>query len=93
MHPGQYPQTEYPKETLAFLKLMYKDSTVMNLLTYGIEGIHYQVLDEKNGVISFPEGVDIFNSGYAQFRGYFYNIIFPCEAAWMLWGWRCHIYR
>lgn len=66
-------KTEYPKETLAFLKLMYTDSTVMNLLTYGIEGIHYQVLDEKNGVISFPEGVDIFNSGYAQFRGYFYG--------------------
>ena len=58
---------------MKFLNLMYTDPNVMNLLTYGIEGKHYQVIDEENGIIDFAEGVTRENSDYAQFRGYFWG--------------------
>lgn len=70
---GISAQTEYPEAAMKFLNLMYSDPKVMNLLTYGIEGVHYQVIDQEKGVIDFPKGVTVYNSGYAQFRGYFYG--------------------
>ena len=63
----------YPEVAVKFLNLMYTDPNVMNLLTYGIEGKHYQVIDEENGIIDFAEGVTRENSDYAQFRGYFWG--------------------
>ena len=43
----------YPEVAVKFLNLMYTDPNVMNLLTYGIEGKHYQVIDEENLIIVF----------------------------------------
>ncbi len=45
---------EDPEASLRFLNLMYGDARITNLLSYGIEGIHYTVSDRENGLI---EGV------------------------------------
>ena len=70
--------TGHPEEVLSFIKLMYTDSTLMNLLSYGIEGVHYVIKDAEKGIIGFPEHLSIYNSGYAQFRSYFYGNEFLC---------------
>ena len=49
---------------MKYLNLMYTDADIMNLLSWGIEGIHYEIKD--NGLIDFPEGVDATNSGYCH---------------------------
>lgn len=51
-----------PEKAMAFLNLMYTDPDIMNLISWGIEGEHYEVKDE--GTIGFPEGIDASNSGY-----------------------------
>lgn len=61
---------KYPEIAMKFLNLLYTDPHVVNLLCYGIEGIHYQVIDKKNGIIDFAEGVSKETSDYAQFRTY-----------------------
>ncbi|MCD8023585.1 MAG: ABC transporter substrate-binding protein [Lachnospiraceae bacterium] len=65
--------SQHPEIAMQFLNLMYTDANVMNLLTYGIEGVHYQVIDEENGVIDYADGVTSETSGYAQFRSYFWG--------------------
>lgn len=62
-----------PELAMKMLNLMYTDPTVMNLLTYGIEGTHYVYTDKENNVIDYPPGVDAKNSGYAQFLGWMYG--------------------
>lgn len=54
---------------MKFLNLLYSDPVLINLLNYGIEGQHYVKTDVDN-VITFPEGVDMTNSGYAMFDGW-----------------------
>ena len=49
---------------MKFLEKMYIDPEVANLLAWGIEGKHYQIIDEENGIIDYPEGVDASNIGY-----------------------------
>ena len=65
------PQSSpYKKQAIQFLNLLYHDKNLVNLWTYGIEGIHYQILDEEKDIIEFPEGVHFFNSGYPLFTEY-----------------------
>jgi putative aldouronate transport system substrate-binding protein len=70
---GISAQSAHPVESMKFLNLMYSDPNVANLLIYGIEGMHYEVIDADKGIIDFPEGLTVESSGYAQFRGYFYG--------------------
>lgn len=63
----------YPEIAMKFLNLMYTDSTVMNLLTYGIEGKHYQIIDKEQGVIDFAQGTNRKSSDYTLFRGYLWG--------------------
>ena len=44
------------------LNLMYTDEYVANTLIWGIENVHYVVLDD--GRVDFPEGLDTQSSGY-----------------------------
>ncbi len=44
----------HPEAAMRFLNLMYADARISNLLTYGIEGRHYEVLDEENRTIRCP---------------------------------------
>lgn len=49
---------------MKYLNLMYTDPDIMNLLAWGVEGVHYEMTDD--GTIDFPEGVDATNSGYCH---------------------------
>lgn len=65
--------SKYPEAAMKVLNLMYTDSTLVNLLIYGIEGIHYKkVGDASNGqsVITYADGVDATNTTYKPSGGW-----------------------
>lgn len=62
---------KYPEKTMEYLNLCYTDAELMNLLTYGIEGTHYQVLE--NGQADYPDGVTAENCGYPARTGWMYG--------------------
>lgn len=51
-----------PEAAVKFMNLLYTDAEVLNLLTWGIEGTHYQTLED--GTIDFMDGEDANTSGY-----------------------------
>ncbi len=61
---------ENQEPVLKFLNLMYTDPDVVNLIDWGIEGDHYVHVDGKKNVITYPEGVNGDNSGYAMNCGW-----------------------
>lgn len=63
--------TDYPEKAMQLLNLMYSDETVMNLLAWGIEGEHYEVLE--SGLIDYPEGVTGETSGYNLNAGWMFG--------------------
>lgn len=58
---------------MRFLNLLYKDSRIVNLLLWGIQDVHYVVVDEEEKTIALPEGVDTTNNPYAYGLGLFGN--------------------
>lgn len=56
---------EHPEKVMAFWELVYTDSDFMNLINYGIEGKHYEVV-EGTRLIQYPEGVTFMNAGYGN---------------------------
>ncbi len=63
--PWQWGITEEcsnPEAAARLLNLLYTDPAAMNLLNYGIEGIHYVVNEE--GQAAYPEDADRENTGY-----------------------------
>lgn len=69
VHWGISQKCEHPKEAMEFLNLMYTDSELVNLMIYGIEGIHYEI--QGDGTIDYPEGVDRKNVGYQNTQPWF----------------------
>ena len=59
---------ENPEKTFQFLNYLYADNALDNLLTFGLEGVSYEVVEkgEKEGqmVIRYADGVDAANSPY-----------------------------
>ena len=53
---------ENPEKAMEFLNLMFANADVANLLSNGIEGLNYKVVDE--GVITYADGVDPAAPGY-----------------------------
>ncbi len=51
-----------PEAAMKFMNLLYTDADVVNLLNYGVEGVHY--VKNDNGTISLPEGKDMNSVGY-----------------------------
>lgn len=49
--------SENPEKAMELLNLMFTDPTLVNLLTYGIEGENYVVKDAEKGIIGYPEGM------------------------------------
>lgn len=47
---------------MKFLNEMYTNADVVNLLDWGIEGVHYEVQDD--GTVDYPEGVDANTTTY-----------------------------
>lgn len=43
-----------PEKSMQLLNLLYTDPEIMNLLSYGVEGVHY--VKTEDGHITFPEG-------------------------------------
>ena len=62
---------EYPDLAMRFLDLLYSDQKVINLLDYGIEGVHYRRIEQN--IIDFPKGITARNSGYSQFMTWLYG--------------------
>lgn len=61
--PWAIPQNSPdPVAAMQYLNLMYTNADMMNLITWGIEGEHYKVLDD--GTVDFADGVDGTTSGY-----------------------------
>lgn len=60
--------TEDPEMAFKFISALYTDATLMNLWQYGIEGVHYQVLDD--GTAYFVDGEDGANYAYHQNTGW-----------------------
>ncbi len=61
---------QVPEKSMALLNLLYSDAYVVNTLTYGIEGEHYQFVDEAEGIIGYPDGVTYENSSWNSFPTY-----------------------
>lgn len=57
-----------PDAAMKFLNLTYADSSLMNLIQWGIEGEHY-VKSDKENIIKFADGVDPNTSGYYNTLG------------------------
>ena len=57
--------------TLEFLDLFMTDVKLMNMVQWGIEGTHFQVIDEENYIIDFAPGVTAENSGYYMGGGFY----------------------
>ncbi len=53
---------ETPDKAVQLLNEMYTNPELENLLSWGIEGQHYEM--KEDGTIGFPEGVSSDNSGY-----------------------------
>ena len=77
---GITQECRHPKEAMKFLNLLYSDDEFVNLLIYGIEDIHYEVLED--GTIDFPEGVTADNSGYYPNMGW----SFPNQMLSYIWN-------
>lgn len=54
-----------PERAVQLLNYLYTSEEVMNLLSWGIEGKDYVFVDEENGIINYPEGVDSSTVGYS----------------------------
>ena len=55
---------------LKFLNLLYSDPDVLNILDWGIEGVHYERVPDTDTLIRYPEGVTSDNDGYGLNQGW-----------------------
>lgn len=49
--------SENPEKAFQFLNLLYEDADILNVLYYGIEGVHYEKA-EREGFINLLDGAD-----------------------------------
>jgi putative aldouronate transport system substrate-binding protein len=56
--------SEHPVEAMRVLEKLNTDAEIYNLLSRGIEGVHWVWEDEEAQIITYPEGVDSTTSGY-----------------------------
>lgn len=59
-----------PEAAMQVLNLMYSDPTFLNMLDWGLEGVHYQMKEGSDRIITFADGVD------GSTNGYFHNMTF-----------------
>lgn len=46
------------------LDMMYSDPNFLNMLDWGLEGVHYKLKEGSDRIITFADGVDASTSGY-----------------------------
>lgn len=59
-----------PAKAFQVLDYIYGSEDIMNLLNWGIEGVHYKVLDKENKVITYADGVTADTTGYFMNLGW-----------------------
>lgn len=59
--------SEQPEKAMQMLNLMYTNSDIANLFVNGIEGKHYEVVDEENDIINYTAGIDSATTDYSVF--------------------------
>lgn len=57
-------QSEQPDRAMQVLNEIYTNPDLANILIYGAEGVHWELIDEEQGLIDFPEGLTAATSGY-----------------------------
>lgn len=72
--------SKHPEAAMKFLNEMYSNADLVNLLDWGIEGVHYEVQDD--GTVDFPEGVDASNTTYGLNMDWFFGNQFLSK----IWG-------
>lgn len=72
--------SEHPEAAMKFLNEMYTNADIVNLLDWGIEGIHYEVQDD--GTVDFPEGVTAENTTYGLNQDWMFGNQFLSK----IWG-------
>ena len=54
--------SQHPEAAMRFLNMMYTDSRILNLMSWGIEGVHYKVLED--GTLDYVDGTDVSSCTY-----------------------------
>ncbi len=57
-------ESQHPQEAMQLLNLMYTDADLMNLLHYGIEGIHYERNENNRIILKKGSGYQV-NNGWS----------------------------
>lgn len=57
--------SEKPERAMQVLNEMYSNPDLANIFVNGVEGEHYVVVDQEQGIIDYPEGVTSTETGYA----------------------------
>lgn len=60
-----------PEAAMRFLNLLFTDADLINLFDWGIEGVHYERIED--GHITYPEGINAENSGYSLGLGWIFG--------------------
>jgi putative aldouronate transport system substrate-binding protein len=60
-----------PARAMMFLNLLYSDPKLLNMLDWGIEGIHY--VKKSDSMIDFPEGVNADTQSYPNPGGWMFG--------------------
>ena len=60
------PNSKDPGRAMQILDWLYNDPAAANICMYGVEGVHWEIKDEAQGLVGYPEGMDAATSGYAQ---------------------------
>lgn len=66
--------SKHPEASMKFLNEMYTNADVMNILSFGIEGVHWE--EKEDGTIGYPEGVTSENSTYDLGMSWYFGNFF-----------------
>lgn len=61
---GLLNNSKNPEAAMQVLDMMYSDPTFLNMLDWGLEGVHYKLKEGSDRIITFADGVDASTSGY-----------------------------
>ena len=56
----------HPEKAMEFINLLYTDAELLNMLYYGVEGEHYQVVDAQQGKVDYVDGQDMMSCKYVN---------------------------
>lgn len=57
--------SENPEKAMQVLNLMYTNADISNAFVYGLEGKHWQWVDQENNVVGYADGITTENTGYS----------------------------